>query len=527
MRFFISFIFLTATYLFAQNTNIDVTNYKLNISLNDTANIIEVDEEVSVKIKSVSDSIWLDLYGIDPDGFGMIINKEKGVYQDSSRIEYSQSNNRIYFKCNNIEDNASIILKFSYSGIPKTGMIISKNKFGERTFFGDNWPDRAHHWIACNDHPSDKATIQFTVLAPDHYDCIATGLLTKRTAHGNIIKSEFHSKDLLPTKVMVIGLAQFYQKIVNLDVTTIESFVYVKDSVTITDLDCADPIYDFYSSYIAEYPFEKLYNVQSTTQFGGMENAGNIFYDEGAFKGKGTMEALVAHEIAHQWFGNSASESDWPHLWLSEGFATYFTDIYWKYRFGTEAFNERLINERTRVIKFYRSYKHPVIDTTYNSLMDLLNPNSYQKGAWVLHMFHEKVGDESFQKVIRTYYNKFKYSNASSNDFIKIASEVTKEDQYNFFDQWLNRSGQPKLKVDFYTKKRKHELKIEQTQDDEAFKFPLEVQLNYTDGTSDTITLDVQSKCYVHKFCTDKKIKDFEVDPNVKLLYELQKKSLH
>ena len=82
------------------------------------------------------------------------------------------------------------------------------------------------------------------------------------------------------------------------------------------------------------YPFTKLANVQSKTRFGGMENAGNIFYFENSVSGERKIENLFTHEIAHQWFGNSASESDWTHVWLSEGFATYFTDLYILKSFG-------------------------------------------------------------------------------------------------------------------------------------------------------------------------------------------------
>jgi len=78
----------------------------------------------------------------------------------------------------------------------------------------------------------------------------------------------------------------------------------------------------FFVDYIAPYEYERLTNVQSTTRFGGMENAGCIFYDENSITGTRSSESLLAHEIVHQWFGNSASEKDWPHLWLSEGFAT-------------------------------------------------------------------------------------------------------------------------------------------------------------------------------------------------------------
>jgi aminopeptidase N len=162
-----------------------------------------------------------------------------------------------------------------------------------------------------------------------------------------------------------------------------------------------------------------------------MENAGNIFYDENTVNGQQEMEALIAHEIAHQWFGNSASESDWKHLWLSEGFATYFTDLYFENQYGTAAMNERLKGERKKVIQFSKRYPHPVIDTTYASLMHLLNPHSYQKGAWVLHMLRTTIGDSAFFSGIRTYYTTYKFGNASSNDFQKCMQTKCRERPYH------------------------------------------------------------------------------------------------
>jgi aminopeptidase N len=145
--------------------------------------------------------------------------------------------------------------------------------------------------------------------------------------------------------------------------------------------------------HIAPYPYKKLANVQSKTIFGGMENANAIFYFENSVTDTG-IEALMTHEIAHQWFGNSASEKDWSHLWLSEGFATYMTHLYLEEKYGEDSFNNRREADREKVIAFSKTRNTPVSDTSAsNNLMQLLNANSYQKGGWVLHMLRRKVGD--------------------------------------------------------------------------------------------------------------------------------------
>jgi aminopeptidase N len=268
-------------------------------------------------------------------------------------------------------------------------------------------------------------------------------------------------------------------------------------------------------------PFEKLDHVQSTTQFGGMENAGNIFYDENAVTGEGKMEALIAHETAHQWFGNSASESDWQHLWLSEGFATYFTDLYWEDKYGTEAMNERLITERNRVIRFSKQYDHSTVDTTYQSLMDLLNPNSYQKGAWFLHMLRTEVGDSAFWNGIRSYYDLYKYSNAATDDFQLVMEEKSGRDLEVFFHQWLRESLHPILLIDNGVKCGKNFLDIKQQQTTHIFEFDLEVEVLYEDGSSEMKTFSVSKRIERFKFKSQKKIAGFKYDPNVKLLFEM------
>src|SRR5690606_37164570 len=124
------------------------------------------------------------------------------------------------------------------------------------------------------------------------------------------------------------------------------------------------------------------------TMFGGMENANAIFYNENSVTGTGSAEALIAHEIAHQWFGNTVTEKNFHHLWLSEGFATYLTNMYIEHKYGRDSFLKRLENEKQNVIQFANRSDLPVVDSV-SAYVDLLNANSYDKGGWILHMLRE------------------------------------------------------------------------------------------------------------------------------------------
>lgn len=525
---FISFLLFAIGFVSASWTQqeylehpIDVIDYDVSLELFEEHDTIFVLEAITFRMEEACDSFFVDLESIH-EGKGMQL--QSPVKCDGYIIESRHENNRIWLYPNETWVGQEKKLLFYFSGVPKTGLIIGENKFSDRTYFGDNWPNRAHHWFACVDHPSDKATISFNVLTPATYQVIATGDFISRKGNdsGEKMRYSYSSKIPLPTKVMVIGVANFmvdlYTSNFDFDVT---AWVYPEDKEKgLSDMEVSVEVLDYFIKLIGDYPFEKLANVQSTTQFGGMENAGNIFYDENAIQGDGSMEALIAHEIAHQWFGNSASEMDWPHLWLSEGFATYLTDLYWENKYGTEAMNERLINERNRVIGFSKQYDHPVVDTEYAELMHLLNPNSYQKGAWVLHMLRTEVGDEAFLKGIKAYHDNYRLSNADSEDFKAIMESVSDQNLDAFFKQWLYNSGHPILLIESEIKNKTAEISITQTQEGPGFQFDLEIEIIYNSGNSEIISIPVSGKKTKHTFEATSKITGYRFDPNVKLLFE-------
>ena len=213
---------------------------------------------------------------------------------------------------------------------------------------------------------------------------------------------------------MVIGVADFaVQLAAEINGIPITSWVFPENRDSgFSQYSVSKNILPFFINYIGPYPYRKLANVQSKTIFGGMENAGNIFYYQNSvvmkrplLKDQKPIEDLFAHETAHQWFGDEVSETDWPHVWLSEGFATYMTQLYMEHRYGTDSLRKRMEHDREEVIAFYKKRKTPVVDTSSaNDLLQLLNKNSYEKGGWVLHMLRRKLGDKVFQKGIQTYY---------------------------------------------------------------------------------------------------------------------------
>jgi aminopeptidase N len=203
----------------------------------------------------------------------------------------------------------------------------------------------------------------------------------------------------------------------------------------------AGRIVEWMSRWVAPFPYEKLSHVQSSTRFGGMENASAIFYSDAAFRNMTLGEGLVAHETAHQWFGNSVTPVRWADLWLSEGFATYFAALWDLEARGDTAFRRALAGIRDRVLGAPEVAQRPVVDTAQTNLMALLNANSYQKGGFVLHMLRREVGDSAWIRGVRAYYAAHKHGNATTDQLRSAIEREARTDLRWFFDQWLTRPG--------------------------------------------------------------------------------------
>jgi aminopeptidase N len=503
--------------IFSQFSQIDVQSYKIDLTVNDKNDTIRVKEKIVFDYTDLSKSISFNLTSVNSSGKGMQVLK---VLQGKNELDFKHKENVLMLNNFRPSSNKKIEIEIHFKGVPIDGLVIGKNKFGSRTFFGDNWPNRAQNWFACNDHPSDKATVEYVVTAPSSYEVVANGQLISKKINKKSVVYHYQSKVVLPTKVMVVGIANLSEKQSGtVEGVPVFSAVYPEnEQAAFKDFDISPSILKFFIDYIAPYEFEKLTNVQSTTRFGGMENAGCIFYDENSIGGTRNPENLIAHEIAHQWFGNSASEKDWSHLWLSEGFATYLTNIYIQKTKGEKAFQTQMEKDRSKVIAFSKSYNHSVVDTNYTDLMDLLNANSYQKGAWVLHMLRTEIGDSLFQLSIQTYYKKFRLSNAETKDFQQVVESVSKRNFDWFFKQWLYQAVIPTLKISDEIEGKN--LKIDIIQKDYVFRFPLVLEVKLQNGKTvfEKIQIIEKETLFTKKY--ESEIGSFRIDPNVDLLYQ-------
>jgi len=341
-----------------------------------------------------------------------------------------------------------------YHGPVRDGLIIRTDSAGRRTVFADNWPDRAHFWIPLEDHPSEKAPVDLHIEVPPGYEVIANGVRIKvdTLPRGRTVW-HYRMAQPIPPYGIVFGATDFAWtalpdagcavKCVPLEVVT-----YPADSAWAvgTLFRRAGGMVDFLSDYIGPFPYERLAHVQSTTRYGGMENPGAIFYNGPAYATRGLRELTVAHETAHQWFGDAVTARDWHHLWLSEGFATYFAALWLRHADGDSAFRAEM-RRGAEGIFASRQTARPILDPEVTELPSLLSTNSYGKGAWVLHTLRGLMGDSAFRRGIREYYRHYRDSTALSSDLSQVMSEAAGADLDWYFRQALTQPGYPRLEL--------------------------------------------------------------------------------
>ncbi len=358
-----------------------------------------------------------------------------------------------------------------YHGPVSDGLVIRTDSSGRRTVFADNWPDRAHHWIPLEDHLSDKATVDFHIEVPGDMRVIANGRLVRidTLPHGRAVWN-FTMTQRIPPYGMVFGAGPLTSTTLPdaaCDVKCVPLAVlsFREDSAWAVDgpFRQAGDMVDYFSRLIGPFPYDRLSHVQSTTIFGGMENPTAIFYDDAAYRDKKLGALTVAHETAHQWFGDAVTEDDWHHLWLSEGFATYFSALWLQHAQGDSAFRAQM-QRSAQGVRQSKVTDRPILDLQATDLMGLLNSNNYPKGAWVLHSLRGLIGDSAFTAGIREYYRAFRDSTALSSDFARVMSAAAGRDLDWYFRQALTQPGYPKLAVTWQYQRRRLTLTIRETQ---------------------------------------------------------------
>lgn len=503
---------------------VDVENYALAVELPERGNVIHGDAVLTLRRTARVDTLVLDLVDLTVDS----------VLLDGRRTPFARPTGTIAVPLPT-GTAGRFEVEVVYHGAVEDGLIIRTDPEGRWTGFGDNWPNRARYWFPGIDDPSDKATVSWTVTAPAERTVVANGVLLDRTTLPNgWTRTRWRESHPIATYLMVIAAAPLVEYSLGetacglaLGGGCVPQMVYTapEQRGTLPGAFAEAPeIVRYFASLVGPFPYEKLAHLQSSTRFGGMENATAIFYADDAFRHGRMNESLIAHETAHQWFGDAVTEREWSHVWLSEGFATYFAALFVEHAHGESAFHESMRRIRSTVLDDRESVPtHPVIDTAQKNLLDLLDRNSYEKGGFVLHMLRRQVGDSAFFGALRAYYTAHRDGTALSDDLREAMERASGQQLEWFFDQWLRRPGFIEADVTWTYDPSSHQVSLDVAQGGRygAFRFPLTVAVREGNGVVRRETVTVPAERQVHvvlpaRFATTPQA--LEADPDVDLL---------
>jgi len=464
---------------YPRQPGVDAWHYVFRLELSDANPEIagEATVDLLVRRDGVTDAA-LDLASA-ANGKGMTVT---AVSSSGRPVTYVHKGNRLTMTLPAAAKSGQhLVFTISYHGAPANGLRLIQNKYGEWSAFSENWPNRAREWLPMIDHPYDKATSEFIVTAPSKYQVVANGLLQEVRDLGNGSRLT-HWKESVPIAswLNAIGVEQFDVHYAG-RVKDVELSTWVahqdRDAGRIYFEGPARQALDFYSEHVGPYSYEKLANVAAAGINGGTEHASAIFYGERGIRAQ-PATGLVAHEVAHQWFGNSVTESDWDDVWLSEGFATYFTHLFTENYAGRDAMVEGLKRDKNTVFTFEKA--NPTLAVVHDNLSDMskvLDRLVYQKGGWVLHMLRGQIGTDTFWAGIREYYRTYRNSSATTADLARVMEQASGQDLAWFFKQWLYRAGSPVIKGSWkYNAAAKQiEIELHQTQAGDPYRLPLDI----------------------------------------------------
>jgi aminopeptidase N len=503
---------------YAPSLSFTITHMRLKIEPDFQNLIISCQQSLSIMTLQDIDTIELDAAELQVDNISAI-----------GRLDFRNLDDKIIVKLGGtLKERSKIEICISYTAKPRKGFYFVgpdryyPNKYQEAWTQGET--TEARHWFPCIDHPRVKFSSEISVIVPIGFTAISNGKLLnveKQNEKQIYCWSEIHPHPAYLTSVVVGKYAEIKDG-KNL-------YYYVppeRKQDAARSFEHTSEIIRFFEEYLGiNYPYEKYSQV--TVQdfvYGGMENSScttltlDTLHDEKAHLDF-TSDYLISHELAHQWFGDLVTCSDWQHIWLNEGFATYCEALYWEASKGKDEFQYYMLQTADDYLEEARTrYTRPIVTKVYKHPDDIFDRHTYEKGGCVLHMIRHLVGDRYFRRSLRMYLQRFANSNADTDDLRKVFELETGRSLQQFFDQWIFREGHPELVVDFHHGNHNAEIKVIQLQQGEHFEFPLELEMAFANGHKKIYTFNIWDRESVFEIPLDDEVEWFSVDPEFKIL---------
>jgi aminopeptidase N len=361
-------------------------------------------------------------------------------------------------------------------------------------------------WFPCFDYPGQLATSEIRVSVPNPLMAISNGVLLETKPDGDRTIYHWSQQEVHPTYLMTLAVGDFAELRDEWQGKPVTYYVQKgREADARRSMGKTPQMIDFFSqAYGYPYPYPKYAQVcVDDFIFGGMENTSTTLLtdrcllDERAVLDNRSTESLVAHELAHQWFGDLVVIKHWSHAWIKEGMASYSEVMWTEHEYGAdEAAYYRLAEARNYLSEDSSRYRRPLVTHIYREPIELYDRHLYEKGACVYHMIRHELGDTLFYRAMQTFVQDNAHRTVETVDLLRAIEKATGRNLQFLFDQYVFRGGHPDYRVAYSwdTDSQLAKVTVTQTQvqdGDNSFRsglFDLKIAIGFGYGKAGTDT---------------------------------------
>ncbi|MEE8605417.1 MAG: M1 family metallopeptidase [Candidatus Aminicenantaceae bacterium] len=488
-------------FLEEQVQNFDVLHYEFDWNLDFEVQHIVGKAVIKIRSQSTINKITLHL----SDNMNVT-----GITQELTHISFSHQNDLLdIYPLQTLDPDEELTVTISYSGFPKSGLNFSHH--GEDPIIWSlDEPNGAREWFPCYDIPSDKATVEMHITVADNMIVASNGDLIDVISNPDNTKT-YTWEENYPISTYLISVAatnyETFSDIYTSGSETMEVFYYVYPehlTQAIEDFSVTVPMIEFYADVFGEYPFlEEKYGMAEIPGNASMEHQTCTSYSSRLVTGTHKYDYIIAHELAHQWWGDLVTLADWADIWLNEGFATYSDALWVENLYGFEGLKSRMADFKNIYLTRHEGEEHALYNPPLGHLFCEIE---YEKAAWVLHMLRFVVGENNFWQILDEYARLYAYSNASTKDFQGVCEQIYGAELGWFFSQWIYEAGYPTYQFGWgCSAQNRVRIVINQIQEEfPLFNMPIELvfvlpsgpvkKVVWTDGGKNFFDFDFQEK---------------------------------
>lgn len=427
-----------------------------------------------------------------------------------------------------------------YSAEPTRGLYFRTPemgyKEGDTHLFTQGEAIEARHWYPCFDAPNEKFTSEITCHVPEGMTVLSNGrLVSERKDPVTGLVAVHWNQDKPHVNYLISLLAGYFKKVEDRSKDIPLAFYTPPSQINEAAnsfRDTKDALEFFEKEIGVAYPWAKYYQV-CVNDFvaGGMENTSittltdhTLFRDD--TENLHSSQGLMAHELVHQWFGDLVTCKDWSHLWLNEGFATYYEHLYDGYKNGRDSMLYGLYHDAKGITDRTDDTK-PIVYRKYDDPNEQFSYLAYPKGGWVLHMLRAQLGEDLYRRCIKTYLERHQYDTVVTEDLNAVVEELSGRSFDRFFDQWVYHAHHPELDVNYSWDERTRLAKVSISQNQKLsdtvllFQFPLTVRFKFKSGAEDR-RIQVKEKSEDFYFALPEAPKLVRIDPELTLLAKIK-----